>query len=194
MKRCSMLCCAAALATILAANPALADPITLGAGDIGSTFTFDYDGFKDGNVVAGLGGSTTFKLTAVSDNSYSFDYTVANTTGDGVTSRISSFAFDTDAGITSASSTGAYSYNVRNRNYPNGIGNVDSPARNPASPRLRPGRSPRGNGRAAGPASPSNIAPSGGSAPFAASRASAAAAASPSPSSSWVRASSSAAR
>lgn len=116
---------AAAIAALLA-TPALADPITLGAGDVGTSFTLDYNGFTgDDGVIAGLGGSTTFTLTGVTPTSYTFDYSVANTTGDGLTSRISSFAFDTNPDIDSASSTGTFDYAVIDSNYPNGIGNVD---------------------------------------------------------------------
>ena len=115
----------ATIAAALIASPALADPITLTAGDVGTSFTLDYNGFADGKIVDGLGGSTTFTLKEVTQTGYSFDYAVANTTGDGVTSRISSFAFDTDPDIKSATSTGAYNYTVLDSKYPNGIGNVD---------------------------------------------------------------------
>jgi MYXO-CTERM domain-containing protein len=125
MNRKSMLCRATALAALLIASPALADPITLGADDVGTSFTLNYNGFADGNVIEGLGGSTTFTLTNVTATSYSFDYSVANTTGDGLTSTISSFAFDTNPDIVSASSTGAFNHTVLDSNYPNGIGNVD---------------------------------------------------------------------
>ena len=114
--------CLAALAT---ATPALADPITLDADDVGTTFTFDYNGFADGTVVDGLGATTTFTLTGVSGTSYTFDYAVTNTTGDGVSSRISSFAFDTNPDIANAKSAGTYNFAVLDSNYPNGIGNVD---------------------------------------------------------------------
>ena len=38
---------------------------------------------------------------------------------------MSGFAFNTDPNITSASSTGAFSYSTLSSNYPNGIGSVD---------------------------------------------------------------------
>lgn len=114
-----------AIALAGVATPALADAITLDSSAIGSTYTFGYDGFSDGNTIDGLTGQTTFKLTAVSPTSYTFDYSVTNTTSDPLTSRISSFAFNTDPNISSATSTGAYSYTTLNSNYPNGIGTVD---------------------------------------------------------------------
>ena len=116
----------AAAASLLAASPALADAVTLGSGDIGTSFTLNYDGFSGGTTISGLTGSTTFTLTGVSGNSYTFDYSVTNTSSAPVTgSRISSFAFNTDPTIASATSTGAFAYTTLNSSYPNGIGAVD---------------------------------------------------------------------
>lgn len=115
----------AASVLALSAAPALADPITLDAGDVGTSFTLNYNGFADGTVVDGLTASTSFTLKSVTDTSYSFDYTVANTTNGDLSSRVSSFAFDTNPDISSATSTGTYNYTVLDSNYPNGIGNVD---------------------------------------------------------------------
>jgi hypothetical protein len=116
-----------ALAAFMAmCGTANADSITLGSGDIGSSFTLDYNGFSGGTNISGLTGSTTFKLTSITGNTYNFDYSVSNTSSAPVTdSRISSFAFNTDPNITSASSTGAYSYTTLSSTYPNGIGTVD---------------------------------------------------------------------
>lgn len=125
MIRKSILRCATAVTALLIASPALADPITLDAADVGTSFTLDYNGFADGSVIDGLSGSTTFTLTGVSSTGYTFDYSVANTTDSGLTSRISSFAFDTNPDIATASSTGTFDYTVLDSNYPNGIGNVD---------------------------------------------------------------------
>lgn len=116
----------ASSASLAFAAPAFADSITLGSTDIGKSFALNYDGFSGGTQIAGLTGSTTFTLTGVSGNDYSFDYSVANTSSAPVTgSRISSFAFNTDPNITSANSTGAFAYTTLSSNYPNGIGTVD---------------------------------------------------------------------
>ncbi len=118
----------AILASLAAASPALADSMLFNAGDIGKTVTLDYNGCSGsgGASIDGLTGSTTFTLTGVSGSTYSFGYTVKNTTSAPVTgSRISSFAFNTDPTITGASSTGAYSFTQLSSNYPNGIGTVD---------------------------------------------------------------------
>ncbi|MGV3512089.1 MAG: cistern family PEP-CTERM protein [Novosphingobium sp.] len=116
----------AASAAMAVASPAFADSVTLGSGDIGNSFTLNYNGFSDGTTINGLTGSTTFKLTGISGNDYTFDYSVANTSSAPVTdSRISSFAFNTDPNISSATSTGAFSYTTLSSTYPNGIGTVD---------------------------------------------------------------------
>ena len=108
------------------ASPAMADAITLDNSSIGTNYTLNYDGFSSGTAINGLTGSTTFKLTRISGNVYTFDYSVANTSSTPITgSRISSFAFNTDPNISSASSTGAFSYTTLNSTYPNGIGSVD---------------------------------------------------------------------
>lgn len=118
----------ALLASVTVATPALADSMVFNAADIGKSIMLDYNGYSGngGASISGLTGSTTFTLTGVSGNDYTFDYSVANTTSSPVTdSRISSFAFNTDPTISGANSTGAYSYTQLNSNYPNGIGNVD---------------------------------------------------------------------
>jgi hypothetical protein len=104
----------------------MADTIALDASKIGQSYSFNYNGFSDGSTISGLTSSTTFTLTGINGNDYSFDYSVANTSGAPVTgSRLSGFAFNTDPNIASATSTGAFSYTALNSNYPNGIGTVD---------------------------------------------------------------------
>lgn len=116
------------LASLALANTAHADSMLFNSGDVGKSISLDYDGYvgSGGSAIGGLTGSTTFTLTGVSGNDYSFDYAVANTSSAPVTaSRISSFAFNTDPTISGAAATGAYSYTTLNSNYPNGIGTVD---------------------------------------------------------------------
>lgn len=118
----------AVVASLTAASPALADSMLFNAADIGKSVSLNYNGYDSngGSSIAGLTGSTTFTLTGVSGNDYTFDYAVANTSSAPVIdSRISGFAFNTDPEITGASSTGAYSYAQLSGNYPNGIGTVD---------------------------------------------------------------------
>lgn len=116
---------AAFSAMALSASPALADAITLGSGDIGQSYTLGFNGYSGGTTVSGLKSTATFTLTGVTGTSYTFNYSLGNTTDSGVTSRLSSFAFNTDPNIASATSTGAFSYTTLNSSYPNGIGAID---------------------------------------------------------------------
>lgn len=108
-----------------ASAPAMADAITLGSGNIGQTYNFSFNGYSGGTTVNGLTSTAAFTLTGVTANSYTFNYSLTNTTSDPVNSRVSGFAFNTNPNISSASSTGAFSYTTLGGNYPNGIGGVD---------------------------------------------------------------------
>jgi len=119
------LAAATAIATLAVASPAFADAITLDSGDVGQAFTLNYNGFADGQTINGLSASTTYTLTGITGNTYNFNYSVTNTTSAPLTSRVSSFAFNADPNIVSASSTGAFAFTTLNSNYPNGIGTVD---------------------------------------------------------------------
>lgn len=112
-------------ALALSSVPAHADAITLDSGDIGQSYSFSFDGFSGGTTVQGLTSLATFTLTAISGSSYSFSYSLTNSTGAPLTSRLSGFGFNTDPNIVSASSTGAFSYTTLNSSYPNGIGAID---------------------------------------------------------------------
>ena len=115
----------AAAALMSAAGAANAAAITVDPTQVGSSFTVNYDGFSDGNTIAGLTGSTTFKLTGVTDTSYTFDYSVANTSSDPIdASRISIFGFNTNPDIESASSTGMFDM-AASGNVPSGFGRVE---------------------------------------------------------------------
>ena len=123
----------AAMAGLAFAAPAMADPITLDSGDVGSSYTIDFDGFSGSSTgtVDGLTGTLILTLDSVSGSEYVFSYEVQNTTSDPLTSNISSFAFNVDPDISGASSTGAYSYSFvtdgrgSDPSYPNQIGQVD---------------------------------------------------------------------
>lgn len=115
----------AAAGLAMSATPALADVITLGSSNLGQSYTFNYNGFSDSTTVSGLTASTTFTLTGISGSTYTFDYSVANTTSSPLTSRVSSFGFNTNPDITGATSTGAFSYTTLDSSYPNGIGAID---------------------------------------------------------------------
>lgn len=121
----SILSLAAAATLALGAAPALADTIPLTSANVGQSYTLNYNGFSDGTTVNGLTASTTFTLTGINGNQYTFNYSLTNTTSDPVNSRVSSFGFNTNPDITGASSTGAFSYTTLNSSYPNGIGAID---------------------------------------------------------------------
>lgn len=116
---------AVAASLVFASAPAWADAITLGSGDVGSSWDFAFDGYSGSTTVAGLTSTASFTLTGVTPTSYTFSYSLSNTTSDPVNSRVSGFAFNTDPNIASATSTGAFSYTTLGGNYPNGIGSVD---------------------------------------------------------------------
>jgi hypothetical protein len=116
----------AAFALAFAATPALADAITFDASDVGQTYTLNYDGSSDNTTIQGLTAQTSFTLTGISGNTYTFNYSVTNTSGAPITAaRVSGFAFDTNPDITTANSTGSFGYTTVGGNYPNGIGEVD---------------------------------------------------------------------
>jgi hypothetical protein len=116
---------AAVASLAFGAVPALADTITLNPTDIGRIYTFNFNGYSGGTTVNGLTSTASFTLTGATANSYTFSYSVTNTTSDPVDSRVSGFAFNTNPDIASATSTGAFSYTTLGGNYPNGIGTVD---------------------------------------------------------------------
>jgi hypothetical protein len=116
---------AVAASLVFASAPAWADAITLGSGNVGQSWDFAFNGYSGSTTVAGLTSTAKFTLTGVTPTSYTFNYSLSNTTSDPVNSRVSGFAFNTDPNISSATSTGAFSYTTLGGNYPNGIGSVD---------------------------------------------------------------------
>ena len=101
-----------AAAAMAFGTSALADSMTFGSNEISKSVTLSYDGYSatGGTTVNGLTGSATFTLTGIAGNTYTFDYSVTNTTsGAPVGSKITSLAFDADPTIASATSTGTFS-------------------------------------------------------------------------------------
>lgn len=116
---------ATALMAFAAPSAALADAIVLDSGDVGTSFTVGFNGFDGSGTVTGLTSSATFTLTSLTANTYTFGYTVNNTSTSPLTSsRISGFGFNTDPNISGASSTGTYNIVGTTSNVPN-IGTVD---------------------------------------------------------------------
>lgn len=108
------------------AAPAFAGPITVSAANVGQSYAIGYDGYTQGTgVIGGLTGQGTFTLTGVGTNSYTFSYSLANTSSNPITnSRISGFGFNTDPNISSASSTGVFD-SAASGNVPSGFGSVE---------------------------------------------------------------------
>ena len=111
---------------LFGASAAQADVIQLDAGDLGTSYTVNYDGYADGSVIEGLTGQATFTLTGFEGNTATFDYSLTNTSGDPIdASRISIFGFNTDPNITNATVTGDFDQTAYNSNVPSGFGQVD---------------------------------------------------------------------
>ncbi|MFN3388133.1 MAG: cistern family PEP-CTERM protein [Allosphingosinicella sp.] len=116
----------AGAAAFFATATASASIITVDAGDIGNVYSVNYDGFADGNIIDGLTGEASFKLTAFDGTSVTFDYAVTNTSGTPIdTSRISIFGFNTDPNISGATVSGDFTRTAYNSNVPSGFGSVD---------------------------------------------------------------------
>lgn len=110
------------------ASPAAAEPILLDGSSVGDSYTINFDGFVDGGPsIAGLSSQLQLTLNSIVNGVYFFNYALTNTsaTNDTVSSRVSSFAFNTDPEITGAVSTGTFGFTNLDSNYPNGIGRVD---------------------------------------------------------------------
>ena len=112
-------------AIALSSSVAFADAITLDASSVGQTVALGFNGMADGTTITGLTAGTTLTLTGITGTSYNFNYTVSNTTSDPVTSRISSFGFDTSPDISGASSTGTYSTALLGGQAPTPFNQVD---------------------------------------------------------------------
>lgn len=115
-----------AIAALLSASAASANVITVGADDVGQSYTINYDGFADGGTIEGLTAQSLFTLTGVTDTSFTFDYDVTNTSSSPINeSRVTIFGFNADPNASSASSTGTFDNAVLSSNAPGGLRQVD---------------------------------------------------------------------
>ena len=115
------------MVAIAIASPALADPITLGDGDVGKTFTFDFDGYTNGDeTIEGLTSRITFTLLGISSDgkTYNFGYDAGNTSTTS-TGTLTGFAFNVDPDITGVDATGTFDFAQLDGRYPNQIGKID---------------------------------------------------------------------
>lgn len=117
----------AAIASLAFATAAHADTIPLTPANVGNSYTLNYNGFSGngGATIAGLTASTTFTLASISTNAYVFNYSITNTSTAPVSSRVSSFGFNTNPDADGASSTGTFNFATLDSSYPNGIGDID---------------------------------------------------------------------
>jgi hypothetical protein len=115
-------------ALALSATVANADIFT--NANIGSTTTIQFNGFAHGvggTFVPELGATLSLSLIGINttDNVWSFNYAVTNTTVAPFTSSVGSFGFNTDPTLQAVGATGLYANAFMNVNASSGIGNVD---------------------------------------------------------------------
>ena len=114
-----------AAAALFGAAAAHADVIEVDAGDLGTSYTVNYDGYADGNTIEGLTGQAIFTLSAWGGDSVTFDYAITNTSSDPIdASRISIFGFNTTPDITKATATGTFDKAAYDSNVP-GLGSFE---------------------------------------------------------------------
>jgi hypothetical protein len=130
----NMIRAVAVAAALSASVPAMAasvvnpnGTVTLVAGSPLS-WTFDYNGFTDGNVaIPGLSAQITFNFLNRTNNTYNFSYTLRNTSAAPVTAaRIVAFGFNTDPNFVSATTGANDMFNiVAKGNQPNNLPSLD---------------------------------------------------------------------
>lgn len=96
------------LGLLLVANPAAAVPITVGAGDIGSSYDINWSYDIGGGVT--LTAEATYSLTGFTANSATFGVSITNTTVAAGSTDITAFSFNTDPALTGASISGASTF------------------------------------------------------------------------------------
>lgn len=116
-------------ATLLLAltNHTSATTIILNPTQVGQSSVIDYNGLVNNVVVPGLTASVTFTLTSVDllNNTWSFGYALDNTSSGGISSRVSTFGFNTDPALLAAAITGGTVFSdFSSGNVPN-LGSVD---------------------------------------------------------------------
>jgi len=114
--------------TAFIALAAPAGAVTITSADVGDTGTGTFNGLINGTTpVPELGGSLMLGLTTVNfnTNTWTFSYSLTNTTDAPWTSEISAFGFNVDPTLNSATSTGYFPKAVMNVNVSGGVGTMD---------------------------------------------------------------------
>ena len=119
---------AAAACVALVAAPVHADPVTIGSGNTGASFSLVFNGFSgsSANVVTGLNARIDFTFTGLTGNDWNFSYNIFNQSSAPVTgSRVSTFAFNVNPDVTGATGGGIFPNVEFGANQPNGIGTIE---------------------------------------------------------------------
>jgi len=104
----------------MAAAPATAVTVlSWNSTDLGVTQSADFNGIVEGVVTPGLTASIDYTLQSVAANTWTFAYSVENTSSAPITaSRVSVFGFDVTPDISTSTSTGEYDNFTANGNVP----------------------------------------------------------------------------
>jgi hypothetical protein len=117
----------AALAATLLLLATSANAVSIGA--VGDTFTVQFDGNVETELVPGLSASATFLVTELdaAAGRVVLEISLSNTADAGLwkSARVSAIGFDVDATLTSASAGGLFSEAVTGGRLPNQFGPVD---------------------------------------------------------------------
>lgn len=112
----------AAAAVFGSAAPAA---VLINSSNVGYSFTTDYTGLVGSGSTNLVGGLSTFTFTGLSNNGLTYNFNYSMTNDSSVSSRLTSFGFDVDPNVSSASSTGYFASANLNNNYPAGVGTID---------------------------------------------------------------------
>jgi len=125
----------AVLALIATSSNALtitASDVRITSADVGQSFTIDYNGFINGSAtINGLTASAVYTVTGVTGTSITLSVALTNTSSSPITSsQVTSFGFNTDPNLTSATAGGFFTVTVLNSSYPSQFGALEFCAKN----------------------------------------------------------------
>ena len=99
--------------------------VLINAANAGYDFTLDYTGQVNSSSTNLIGALADFTFTGVTNNGLTYNFSYSITNDSSVSSRLTSFGFDVDPNVSSASSTGAFSSANLNNNFPESVGKLD---------------------------------------------------------------------
>jgi len=115
----------AAAAAMLAGGSTASAAVLINSSNVGYSFTTDYTGLVGSGSTNLVSGLSTFTFTGLSNNGLTYNFNYSMTNDSSVSSRLTSFGFDVDPNVSSASSTGYFASANLNNNYPSGVGTID---------------------------------------------------------------------